>query len=84
MWTPDPSKIITAEQKAAAVAEETTRGNRRKAISDDAGRVALMDRLKAATPAQIDAYVDSNVTTIAHARTMFKAILKLIALDARD
>lgn len=52
-------------------------------IKADPGRAALRDRLASATPAQIDAYVDADVTTLAQARGMFKAILKLIALDAR-
>ncbi len=53
-------------------------------IKADPGRAALRDRLASATPAQIDAYIDANVTTLAQARGMFKAILKLIALDARE
>lgn len=57
---------------------------RQDAFRADAGRGDLLTRLLTATPAQIDTYVDNNVTTIAQARTLFKAILKLIALDARS
>lgn len=84
MWTPDPSKIVTAERKAAAATVEADQAARLSAIRNDAGRVSLIERLKAATPAQIDTYVENNVTTLAQARNMFKTILKLIALDARD
>jgi hypothetical protein len=50
----------------------------------DQGRMDLLTRLRAATPAQIDSYVENNVTTLAQARAMFKAILKLVALDPRS
>lgn len=49
----------------------------------DAGRIDLLDRLKTATPAQIDTWIDNNMTTIAQARTIIKAVLKVIALDGR-
>jgi NADP-dependent 3-hydroxy acid dehydrogenase YdfG len=84
MWTPDPSKIVTAEQKAAAEEAQAASAGQREALRADAGRASLLDRLTKATPTQIDAYVDANVTTLAQARAMFKTILKLIALDARD
>jgi hypothetical protein len=57
---------------------------RQDAFRADAGRGDLLTRLLTATPAQIDAYVDNNVTTIAQVRTILKAMLKLIALDARS
>lgn len=44
---------------------------------------ALRARLLAATPQDIDTYVDQNVTTLAEAKTMFKRILKIIAADMR-
>lgn len=57
--------------------------HRAEIFKSDAGRADLMTRLRTATPAQIDAFIDNNVTTIAQARAVFKAILKAIALDAR-
>ena len=64
-------------------AAETTEANRLAAIKADAGRIDLITRFRTATPAQIDTFIDANVTTIAQARTLFKAILKTIALDGR-
>lgn len=58
--------------------------NRAASFRADAGRVDLLSRLKTATPAQIDTWVDNNVTTLAGAKTVFKAILKVIALDIRS
>lgn len=54
------------------------------AIKTDPDRVALRDRLAGAAPAQIDAYIEANVKTLGDAKAMFKAILKLIALDVRE
>ena len=60
----------------APTPEQVARRAQRDAYLQDAGRNDLSDRLKTATPAQIDAWVDANVTTIAQARQLFKAILK--------
>lgn len=65
--------------RPAILAEEA----RIASVRSDAGRIDLLARLRAATPQQIDTYIDNNVTTLPQARTLFKAILKLIALDAR-
>lgn len=56
---------------------------RAETFRSDVGRSDLMTRIRTATPAQIDAFIDNNVTNIAQARAIFKAILKAIALDAR-
>ena len=57
--------------------------DRQSQIRSAPDRVDLLTRLKAASPSQIDGWIDTNVTTVATARTVFKAILKLIALDQR-
>lgn len=69
---------------AAYAASEAAESARRVAIHDDQLRVDLLGRLKSATAAQISNYVDTNVTDIASARALFKRILLLIALDARN
>lgn len=52
----------------------------RKASFDaDATRADLMNRLATATPAQINSYVDANVTNIAEARALFKRILLVLS-----
>jgi hypothetical protein len=71
--TGDP--VLVAAFAAEAARAETFRA--------DSGRVDLLQRLRTATPAQIDTWVDTNVTSIATARTVLKAIIKVIALDAR-
>jgi len=47
-------------------------------------RIDLLDRLNTATPAQIDTWIDNNVTSLASARAVLKAIIKVIAHDGRD
>jgi hypothetical protein len=47
-------------------------------------RIDIVNRLKTATPAQIDAWILANVTSIATARTVLGAIIKAIALDIRS
>lgn len=56
---------------------------RKATVRSDAGRADLLTRLQAATPGQIDTWVDNNVTNLAQVRTVLKALLKLIALDDR-
>lgn len=66
--------------ETAIVAPEIARIN---TFKSDASRADLLARLKNATPAQIDAFVDNNVTTLAQVRGLLKALLKLVATDAR-
>lgn len=63
--------------------EASAEASRVNSIRTDSGRIDLLNRLKTATPAQIDSWIDTNVTNIASARTVLKAIVKAIALDAR-
>lgn len=78
----------TLAEVTAEITRLTTADNaetaRRASIQTDPVRVDLLQRLAGATPAQIDTYVDNNVNTLADAKTMFKRILKLIALDQRS
>lgn len=57
---------------------------RRQSLKDDAQRAAMLNRLKTSTAAQIDNYVQNNVTNLAQAQAAIGMILKLIALDARN
>ena len=45
---------------------------------------AVLTTLQAKTPAEIEAWVDANVTTAAEMKTMFKRILIMLAVLARD
>src|SRR5690349_7011657 len=70
---------IPAYEPPAPTAEEM----RAETFRSDPARVDLLARLKSATPAQIEGYIDANVTTLAQARTFLKALAKVIALDGR-
>jgi hypothetical protein len=50
----------------------------------DGSRQDMLARLKTATPAQIDAYIDANVTTLAQARTFLKALTKILATHIQE
>lgn len=52
-------------------------------FQNDANRADMITRLRTATPAQIDSWVDANVTTLAQGREVFKKILKVLATDYR-
>jgi hypothetical protein len=54
-----------------------------EALRGDTLARELSERLRAATPSQIDAYVDAQVTDLASARTMFKRILLVLAYELR-
>lgn len=49
----------------------------------DPDRADLVNRLTTATPAQIDAFIEAQVTSLATAKPVFKAILKLLALTMK-
>lgn len=78
----DGTKVV-ADRTYTILTDVIAEKARVASIKADAGRVDLLDRLRTAAPAQIDAWIDSNVTTIAAARAVLKAIIKVIALDAR-
>lgn len=60
-------------------AETIAREARRAAFDADAFRADLLERLRSASPAQISAYVDNNVTNLVEARALFKRILLVLA-----
>jgi hypothetical protein len=60
----------------AEIAEEA----RRAALRADAIALDMLSRLSTATPAQINAFVDGNVTDLAGARAMFKRIILILAI----
>lgn len=65
-------------------ASDVAEAARRLGVHDDPLRIDLLTRLRTATNVQISAYVDANVTDVPTARALFKRILLLIALDARN
>jgi hypothetical protein len=71
---------MTAKQWGHALPDR----DRDAAFRADATRVDMLTRLKNATPAQIDAYIEANVTNLAQARAFLKALTKVLALAIRD
>jgi hypothetical protein len=67
----DPETLAAERQRAAT-------------FNGDADRIDMLNRLKTATPAQIDAYIDANVTNLAQARTFLKKLTKVLALAVRS
>lgn len=65
----------TAEYDAWKAAEDA----RVAAIKNDARVVDMIDRLKNASIAQIEQFVDNQVTDLASARAMFKRVLAVMS-----
>lgn len=68
--------VIQALDYGAYVQSETQREND---IKNDAGRLDLIDRLRTATNAQIDTWIDNTVTSLSSARTVLKAMAKILS-----
>lgn len=51
---------------------------RRASYDTEPDMIDILNRLNTATPAQINSWIDTNVTNIATARTVLKAIVKLL------
>lgn len=79
VWIIPPLTPEEQAEKDAADAQQA-RDDELKAIADVQD---LADRLKTATPAQIDTWVDNNMNNIAQARTVMKALLKVLAYALR-
>ena len=84
LWT---ASVITAYRNAfpyvppaPSTAAELARAER----GSNAEASALRARVLTATDAQINSFVDANVTDMPSARAMFKRILKIIAADMRE
>lgn len=68
----------------ALSAPEIAENQRVASYRSDTSRIDLLQRLRSATPAQIETWVDTNASNLAQARNILKAIIKVIALDTRD
>jgi hypothetical protein len=85
-WRVDFDPSATAAQRTAAqnvinAFDITAEEIRVALLQSDLTLIDLRDRLTSATPAQIIAYVDSQVTDLASARTLLKRILLLLAVS---
>lgn len=53
---------------------------RKVAFDNDPDRIDIFNRLRSSTPAQVDQWIDTNVTSLAAARQVLKAIVKSLAI----
>lgn len=58
--------------------------DRYKSLLADGNYAAILDKLSNASAAQIDAYLTTNVTTLAQARTVLGGMLKMMATVFSD
>lgn len=70
--TPDPSDPPPAEDLARVARRQELRAN------------AVVNAIASATPAQIDTYIDNNVTTLAQARTVLKALAMCVSVLLKE
>lgn len=69
---PPPPRELTADEL------------RRKTLREGADASAMIDRLKAATDAQVDAHIDGLPNTVAAMKAELKRVEKVLALLVRD
>ena len=81
------TEVIQRSSEATAFNAEqvviATENTRLSTFTTDADYTDLLDRLKTATAAQIDTWIDANVSNITQARAVFKKIIKVMALMAK-
>lgn len=53
---------------------------RKAAVAADVSYIDLFNRAKTATPAQIDTWLTANVTSLAQARVVLGALIKIVAV----
>ena len=71
---------VPSAAEIAAQAELDAQGAIRAELKADSAIQALRTR----TPAQVDAWIENNVTTLAEARTVLKILARILALLARE
>ena len=79
---PEPWAVEGVNYDAAKLAHEQAQAMeaaRKQALRNDQRVADMRARLDDATPGEIDAFVESEVTTLAGTRAMFKRILLLLA-----
>lgn len=77
---PKPTEVEIAGQIASQSSVSAQETSRKSELSADTQTVALLSRLRTATNDQIDAYLAQNVTTLAQARVVLGAVIKIMAL----
>lgn len=79
-WVADGSPAPTEYAAPAPTDEET----RTSALLADTDRQNLINAIKTATPAQIKAFINAQVTDLASAKVMLQKLTLLVALSLRD
>jgi hypothetical protein len=75
--------ISRADARARRLVE-TQRAAHDAALQQQAKADAFVQQFIGMTPAQIEAWIDANVTTVAGARSLFKKMALMLLLLARD
>lgn len=78
-YTPPPPPAPTAAE-IAADAERATRMSIRASIKGD----NFIQQLRTMTPADVDAYIQNNVTDLASAKVVLRKLAYVIAILARE
>jgi len=78
-----PDRVEVTRATEAIPAAEMTAREERRTLETDPRALDLRDRLRTATIAGIDAYVDAQVTDLPSARLILKRILLILALLVR-
>jgi sarcosine oxidase gamma subunit len=84
-FTPEEeAQVVADRQKASArKALEEAEETRRTDLRAEPDVQDLFDRLKTATAAQINTWIDTNIVSLAAARALLKTIVKLLAYVVR-
>lgn len=82
--TADEEAVIAGRQDMSPPMVEPINAARMEAFTADPDRIDMIHRLKTATPGQIDAYIEANLTNLAQARSFLKKLTKVLATIARD
>ncbi|HEY6022048.1 MAG TPA: hypothetical protein VIY48_19925 [Candidatus Paceibacterota bacterium] len=77
----DQKGVVTTTDMATAVTGDTEKA-RLAGMAADTGVQTLLSQAKTATVAQIDTWLTNNVTTLAQARAVLAAIIKVLAIQA--
>lgn len=82
-WTPARVNAYKALRPWVPPVPESAESIRDKTFKADAERIDLVDRLRTATVAQIDARI-ATITTLAQAKALLSQLVKVLATVVRD
>jgi hypothetical protein len=62
----------------------TQEEQRASTFRSDAARIDMLDKLRNATPAQIDTWVENQVTNLASAKVVLAMLIKILATVVKE